>query len=73
MLRVVLYCTSFLVHSLYLIGLVQSTSFNFSVMLSSLNEVFDSDKDFDSTLKAFAVMDILDAGIGTCISEFDIG
>ena len=35
-----------------------SQSFNFSVMVSSLIEVH-SDKDFDSTLEAFAVMDIL--------------
>ena len=57
-LRVILHCTSFLVHSLYLIGLVQSTSFSLSVMVSSLIE-FNSDNDFGSTLEAFAVMDML--------------
>ena len=45
-------------HSLYLIGLVQSPSFSFCVIVSSLIEV-NSGKDFGSTLEAFAVMDML--------------
>ena len=57
-LRVVLYCTSFLVHSIYLNGVVQSASFSFSVMVSSLIDV-NPGKDFDSALEAFAVMDML--------------
>ena len=57
-LKVVLYCTSFLIHSLYLIGLVQSPSFSFCVIVSSLIEV-NAGKDFGSTLEAFAVMDML--------------
>ena len=51
-------CTSFLIPNLYLIGLMQSTSFSFSVMVSSLIED-NSGKDFGSTLEAFAVMDML--------------
>ena len=46
------------IHSLYLIGLVQSPSFSFCVIVSSLI-VVNSGKDFGSTLEAFAAMDML--------------
>ena len=58
LLRVVLYGTSFFIHSLYLIGLVLSMSFSFSLTFSSLIKV-NSDKHSGSTLEAIAFLDML--------------
>ena len=58
LLRVVLYCTAFIVHSLYLIGLVPSMSVSFSLTFLPFIEV-NSDKDFGSTLEAVVFMNIL--------------
>ena len=48
----------FFIHSLYLIGLVPSMSFSFSLTYSPLIEV-NSDRDIGSTLEAVAFMNIL--------------
>ena len=50
--------SSTFIHSLYLIGLVPSMSFSFSLSFSSLIEV-NSDNDFGSTLEAVAFLDML--------------
>ena len=70
LLRVVLHCTSFFVHSLYLVCLVPSMSFSFSLTFLSLIDV-NSDKDFGSTLEAVSCLDVLH-DVGTCVSERDI-
>ena len=58
LVRVVLYVTSFFVHSLYLIGLVLPMSLSFSLTLSTLIKV-NLDKDYGSSLEAVAFSDML--------------